>query len=632
MTSIDSLMTAPPVTALADEPLTTAIRRMHQHRVGSVLVMEGSRAVGIVTERDVLRATATGLYDRTVGAVMTAPVEDVDIATEVPAALAMMRDRGYRHMPVTDHGNPVGVVSLRDLMRVASIGPAEVPRGLKGVVVADTEVGDVRGSEGFYHYRQYSAVELAERRPVEDVWRLMIDGALPANAAEREAFISEVGPLRQISTTVRAVLPAIAAVSEPLEGLRTALSMAAAERGLQPVIDIGPDQRRVDALFLCAVTPTLLCALYRLRGGREIVHPRDDLDHAANYLWMLTGAEPSVTHSRAIEQYLISTIDHGFKRLHLHWQGCRLHRRRHGRLRGRCHRFVERPPSWRCAESGTGSARRDRFTGTHRGGGDADGGTRRKDHGLRARRVFDRRPEVGHASRCGSTAGRTFGCSRTGGVRGGHRRGRDRHPRPVEAGSSPAHECRVLRRRRHATVWHSAGDVHPDIRIEPGDWMVRQCSRAGSRQQDHSAERPLHRHAAAPTDSSDAVTGSASEFGRVVGGEQRCYDSRLVRLRMTDPQRNPLRRLSADHPLVVKIGRFGWLAKGVVYVVAGFIALSVAAKASGWTDAPVSDQGEASPTGAIKTVASSTGGRFLAARHSLRYPLQPVAPSWACTG
>lgn len=80
---------------------------------------------------------------------------------------------------------------------------------------------------------------------------------------------------------------------------------------------------------------------------------------------------------------------------------------------------------------------------------------------------------------------------------------------------------------------------------------------------------------------------------------------------MTDRQHNPLRRLSTDHPAVVKVGRIGWLAKGVVYVVAGFLALSVAAQASGWTDAPVSDQGEASPTGAIKTVAASTGGTAL---------------------
>ena len=312
MTAIATVMTTPPVTATAGEPLAAAVRRMHDHRVGSVLVMEGNRAVGIVTERDVLRATAGGDSGLTVAAVMTAPVDTIDVATSLQEALATMRERGYRHMPVTDHGNPVGVVSLRDLMRVASIGPAEVPRGLKGVVVADTEVGDVRGSEGFYHYRQYSAVELAERRPIEDVWRLMIDGALPTNAEERAAFIAEVAPLRAITPAVAAVLPAIAAVSEPLDGLRTALSLAAAERGLQPVIDIDATQRRADALFLCAVTPALLCALHRLRRGLPVVSPRDDLGYAANYLWMLSGSEPSSAHARAVEQYLISTIDHGF--------------------------------------------------------------------------------------------------------------------------------------------------------------------------------------------------------------------------------------------------------------------------------------------------------------------------------
>ena len=59
---------------------------------------------------------------------------------------------------------------MRDLMRIAKIQPAaslahEVPKGLEGVVVAETEIGDVRGLEGFYHYRQYNAVELAETRP-----------------------------------------------------------------------------------------------------------------------------------------------------------------------------------------------------------------------------------------------------------------------------------------------------------------------------------------------------------------------------------------------------------------------------------------------------------------------------------
>jgi citrate synthase len=312
MTSISSLMVSPPVIATATEPLTDAIRRMHDRRVGSVLVVEAGRAVGIVTERDVLRVATSGVRGVSVGAVMTAPVDTVDADTSPDGALARMRERGYRHMPVTDDGRPIGMVSLRDLMRVATIGPADVPRGLKGVVVADTEVGDVRGSEGFYHYRQYSAVDLAEQRALEDVWALMIDRVLPGSVADRAAFVAEVTPMRTIPQPVLDVLPEIASVSEPLQGLRTALSMIAAHHGFRPVMDIGEAERRRDALLLCAVTPTVLCALHRLRSGAEALEPRPDLGYAANYLWMLTGHDAEAAHVRAVEQYLVSTIDHGF--------------------------------------------------------------------------------------------------------------------------------------------------------------------------------------------------------------------------------------------------------------------------------------------------------------------------------
>jgi citrate synthase len=191
-------------------------------------------------------------------------------------------------------------------------GIADAPRGLKGVVVAETEVGDVRGSEGFYHYRQYSAVELAATRPLEDVWRLLIDGALPSTPAERAAFNDEVRPLRALPPILVSVLPAIASASEPMNGLRTALSLAAAERGCRPLYDLDHAARRADALLMAAVTPTILTALYRLRHDQQPVPPRDDLDYAANYLWMLTGKEPEPRHADAIKHYLISTIDHGF--------------------------------------------------------------------------------------------------------------------------------------------------------------------------------------------------------------------------------------------------------------------------------------------------------------------------------
>lgn len=74
---------------------------------------------------------------------------------------------------------------------------------------------------------------------------------------------------------------------------------------------------------------------------------------------------------------------------------------------------------------------------------------------------------------------------------------------------------------------------------------------------------------------------------------------------------NPVGHLAAEHPGLVKLGRAGWFAKGVVYVLAGILALQIAAKASGFSKSPATGQQEASPVGAIKTVAGSGGGAVL---------------------
>jgi citrate synthase len=182
--------------------------------------------------------------------------------------------------------------------------------GLKGVIVAETEVGDVRGDEGFYHYRQYSAIELATSRPLEHVWKLMIDGCLPTTATECSTFDAETRTT--VPHEVLMVLPTIATVSEPLDGLRTAISLSGAALGMNPLLDLTPQERRADALTLAALTPALLCALHRLRAGLHPIASRPELGYAANYLWMMNGVEPTRWQTAAIQSYLISTVDHGF--------------------------------------------------------------------------------------------------------------------------------------------------------------------------------------------------------------------------------------------------------------------------------------------------------------------------------
>jgi citrate synthase len=274
--------------------------------------------VGILTERDLLRA-AVGAGDprrERVALWMTARPDVLGPDERVDAAWASLTSHHYRHLPVVDGDACVGVVSLRDLMRVARIRPAaetsgDVPAGLEGVVVAETTIGDVRGQEGFFHYRQYSAVDLAEARSLEDVWHLLFRGELPDAAASR-AFADEVSRWRVMPPGLSTLLPALARRGAPLDVLRTAVSVLGSELGWRPTHDIGADELAEQAMALCAVVPTILAAAHRVREGHEPVEPRADLGFAANYLYMLTGEVPTAEHARAIEQYMILTIDHGF--------------------------------------------------------------------------------------------------------------------------------------------------------------------------------------------------------------------------------------------------------------------------------------------------------------------------------
>ncbi|MFF1822681.1 citrate/2-methylcitrate synthase [Kribbella sp. NPDC058245] len=189
-----------------------------------------------------------------------------------------------------------------------------VPPGLRNVVVTETTLGDVRGDEGFYHYRQYSAIDLAQSKTLEDVWFLLFEGRLPT-AAERDQFIADLAPLRVLPDEVSAVLPAIATAGptfNPLAGLRTALSLLAATKNLPPLWDADPARRKADAMLVCAVTPTILAALYRLRECAQPLDPRSELTAAANWLYLVTGKVPTAVEATAIEHYLISTVDHGF--------------------------------------------------------------------------------------------------------------------------------------------------------------------------------------------------------------------------------------------------------------------------------------------------------------------------------
>lgn len=319
---VGSVMSAPVLTVSPAQTVASAADAMVLAGVGSVVVLgENGVPAGILTERDLVRSAAARVEARhaTVGEWMTAAPEVVASTESIDVALDTMSRRGYRHLPVMDDGDLVGIVSMRDVMKLAVIRPAgeaaiDVPRGLKGVIVTETQMGDVRGTEGFFHYRQYSAVDLARTRSLEDVWALLFDGALP-DAAGRAAFDAEVRPYRELPPGLDELLRQVAAHAPgagPLDGLRTVLSAVAAAEGFEPSYDLDARALRQGGLRLAAVTPTVVAALHRLGRGLDPVPPRSDLGHAANYLWMIHGTEPTPEVARAVEQYLMLTVDHGF--------------------------------------------------------------------------------------------------------------------------------------------------------------------------------------------------------------------------------------------------------------------------------------------------------------------------------
>ena len=190
----------------------------------------------------------------------------------------------------------------------------DVPRGLTNVVAAETALGDVRGHEGFYHYRQYSAVELAAERSFEEAWYLLLFADLPTRP-QLDAFRRQVAGARAIPDEVAALLPAIARVTggtDALAGLRIALGAVAAADGIRPLYDTAADARCDTAIRVAAVTPVLLAALHRLASGDEPLTPRPDLRHVANYLYLLTGTAPDARTEHAVSAYMTAAIDHGF--------------------------------------------------------------------------------------------------------------------------------------------------------------------------------------------------------------------------------------------------------------------------------------------------------------------------------
>lgn len=129
MSTVDTIMSRNLLTTEPGERLQDAAHRMVDRRVGAILVLDGERLAGILTERDVLRAVGTG-YDPAsrVSDWMTRNPETIEPGDTIDDALGLMNHGGFRHLPVTEGERLVGIISVRDLLR-AGVQDA-TPRGV----------------------------------------------------------------------------------------------------------------------------------------------------------------------------------------------------------------------------------------------------------------------------------------------------------------------------------------------------------------------------------------------------------------------------------------------------------------------------------------------------------------------
>jgi len=131
---ITEIMTKAAVTDRPDDSLEAAAKKMWEQQTGSLLVTDGEDLVGIVTERDILRAVGTAIpLDTPLSAVMTKDLITVDPGTSLRDAARIMTEKWIRHLPVLESGRLVGIVSQRDLAGVLA-GALNEPEDLHRLI------------------------------------------------------------------------------------------------------------------------------------------------------------------------------------------------------------------------------------------------------------------------------------------------------------------------------------------------------------------------------------------------------------------------------------------------------------------------------------------------------------------
>ncbi len=181
------------------------------------------------------------------------------------------------------------------------------PRGLEGVVAAQTRLSHVDGKNGVLIVGGYTIEELAGHVGFEAAAHLLWRGHLP-DRAELTKLSSQMAELRELPALTLEVLRG-AAAAPPIDALR--MACATLSLGLADPNAITPEADFAAAMRLTACFPTVVAAHARIGKKQEPIRPRKDLPLAANFLYMIHGKEPDPSAAQALDTYWVTVMDHG---------------------------------------------------------------------------------------------------------------------------------------------------------------------------------------------------------------------------------------------------------------------------------------------------------------------------------
>lgn len=179
--------------------------------------------------------------------------------------------------------------------------------GLAGVPAAKSKISFVDGQTGLLEYRGLRIEELAVRSTFMETTSLLLYDRLPTKA-ELDRFSTDVVHHRRIKYRISGLIKCLPEHGHPMDALQAAVAALGMFYPARNVLD--PDVQYWSTVRLIAKAPTIIAAYYRLRRGDDQIQPRDDLDHASNFLYMLTEQAPDPLIAKVLDTCLILHAEH----------------------------------------------------------------------------------------------------------------------------------------------------------------------------------------------------------------------------------------------------------------------------------------------------------------------------------